>query len=440
MYNGGVPSPIATLLPLTSLAGFVGAKNFLKWLYKTNQQGWQMLPISGPITTPYRNQGIGIASFLYDQNLPKKYRTWLISYEEFLSDNQDWVLDFALFQALCEHYQNINWWQWPTEIASYQCQAVTAKRQELAGRIEVYLQEQYFLTNQFLHLKKLAKEYQQLLIGDLPFYLAQESSLVWSHQHLFMLPATGKLVLQSGVPADPGEPFTAQYWGHPLYNWASQTEEIIKLFNCRLKFLANFFDLVRLDHANGFFRYGMMSLTNPRWSKKVAGPGGAALEKVLSFAQNLNLGLYFEDTASENMQLQQFMKKHSIAGVDIFTLNYNTDLPNCQQQLLTKLKFPPKSSRSQVIYSSTHDTLPLLPWVKSLPENYRQQLALSNQLPTNLSAKQFALCLREHVLALPARLIIIPWQDWQLEEWRFNTPGNEKLTNWNYQVAIENYL
>lgn len=433
-------SPIATLLPLTSLSGFTGAKNFLKWLQKTNQQGWQMLPISGPIENPYRNQGIGIASFFYDQNLPQKYRTWLISYEEFLANNQTWVLDFALFQALCEHYQNINWWQWPAEIASYQCEAIARKRQELAARIKVYLQEQYCLYNQFLQLKKIAGEYQQLLIGDLPFYIARESSLVWSHQDLFVLPETDKLVLQSGVPADPGEPFGAQYWGHPLYNWANQTNKIVELFSCRLQFLANFFDLVRLDHANGFFRYGMMSLTNPHWSKKVAGPGEAALEKILANAQNLNLGLYFEDTASENMHLQQFMKKHALAGVEILTLNYHTDLLECQQQFPAKLKFPTKSARNQVIYTSTHDTPPLLAWVKSLPANYRQQLAVSNQLPTNLTDKQFALSLREHVLSLRARLIIIPWQDWQLEEFRFNTPGNEALTNWSYQVPIENYL
>ena len=40
-------------------------------------------------------------------------------------------------------------------------------------------------------------------------------------------------------------------------------------------------------------------------------------EKILANAQNLNLGLYFEDTSSENMHLQQFMKKHALAGVEI---------------------------------------------------------------------------------------------------------------------------
>ena len=100
-------TPVATLLPLSSLPGFQGAIDFLCWLDKTHQQGWQMLPISGPIEQPYRNQGIGVASFFYDHQVPQKYRTWLLTYHDFLTANQDWLLDFALYQALSEHYQTI---------------------------------------------------------------------------------------------------------------------------------------------------------------------------------------------------------------------------------------------------------------------------------------------------------------------------------------------
>lgn len=434
-------TPVATLLPLSSLPGFQGAIDFLCWLDKTHQQGWQMLPISGPIEQPYRNQGIGVASFFYDHQVPQKYRTWLLTYHDFLAANQDWLLDFALYQALSEHYQTICWWQWPEEIASYNHHAVNLKRQELAKRIEVYLQEQYFLTNQLLQLKKAAAASGQLLLGDLPFYLGRESSLVWSHQELFMLPKTGELILQSGVPSSKDEPFAAQYWGHPLYNWAgSKPDEIVAIFNTRLKFLANFFDLVRLDHANGFFRYGMMSLKNPHWSKKVPGPGENAILAILMQAQKLNLGIYFEDLASESMRLEQFMKKYAVAGIEVLTLSVNLDQQAANSKTgHIKLKFPQKTA-NKVLCTSTHDTLPLFPWVKSLNPKVKTNLAKVNHLPPNLSDEKLATALREHVLQQKAKLIIVPWQDWHGESWRLNTPGEESLANWNYPVAIEKYL
>ena len=436
-------TPVATLLPLTSLRNFKAALNFIRWLAKTGQSGWQMLPINDPITTPYRSDGIGLASHFYDNRVPREYRTWLLSRNEFIASQQRWLLDYALFKALSEKYHTRSWWRWPQNLAQYDQAAISATRIELADRIDVYIDEQYFLFNQFLHLKRFAANHNIILSGDLPFYVSQESALVWAHQELFMLGRGGQLKMESGVPAHPNEPFAQQFWGHPLYDWeGNSTAKIMSLFSLRLEFMSQLFDLVRVDHANGFFKYGIMSRQHPGWNKKANGPGSPAVKLLLKKFQELGLGVYFEDIASDKLRLEHFMKEYEVAGSSVLTLMYNIENTNQAQAA----KVPDKNyliSRlggSKIIFSSTHDTPPLITWVKNLPPDIKEKIIALNHLPPATTDKGLACNLRDMLLQQNARLIVIAWQDWHLDNFRFNVPGQEELTNWDYIVPISKYL
>ncbi len=436
-------TPVATFLPLTSLKNFKACLDFITWLKKNQQSGWLMLPINDSIAQPYRNQGIGIASFFYDDQVPQEYRQWIIDKNDFINEHKDWLLDYALYKALSEYFKTEHWWQWPPEIAAYQTEALINWRLKLRSRIEVFIDEQYFLMNQMKILKRKADEHEIVLIGDLPFYVAQASSLVWSHQDLFVLSQDGQLKFQSGVPASKDEPFGEQFWGHPLYNWEEAgVKKVISIFTLRLKFLSAIYDLVRIDHANGFFRYGIMSPENPQWNKKVDGPGAQAMDYLLKQAQKINLGIFLEDIASDSMKLEHYIKENQLVGMKVATLKYNLDnydskkLENISDSQL-KLQ---NMGGNNVIFSSTHDTTPLITWVKALPESVKQRIIALNQFDSGITDRGFALALREKILTQKAKLIIIPWQDWQLDDFRFNVPGKEELTNWHYQVEIEKYL
>jgi 4-alpha-glucanotransferase len=438
-----VSTPVATLLPLTSLKNFQAALNFIAWLKKTGQQGWQMLPVSDPLSFPYRGMGIGLASYFYDNRMPKEQRVYLLSRSDFVEANRVWLDDFALFKALEEHFGTNQWWRWSEAVARYEQTALTLWRKKLRERIEIFTDEQFFLTNQMLHLKQAASQQGIKLIADLPFYVAKESPLVWAHQECFILARDGSLPLQSGVPKNKDEPFNEQFWGHPLYNWQETDNNLmVDIFYQRLKFLAYFYDLVRLDHVNGFFRYGMMSLEHPSWSRKVDGPGGAVLLALLEKISNLGLGVYFEDTASESMRLEQFMKDTKMTGVGVLTLMYNVE--NNDEKLAMKIpdgRLKMKNlGGNKVVFSSTHDTPPLITWVKSLPPTIKKRVMLLNDCEGGLTDRSFALALRTKLLETKARLIVIPWQDWLLDNFRFNVPGREDLVNWNYKVLIEKYL
>ncbi len=443
-------TPVATFLPLTSLKDFSAKLDFLRWLKQTDQNGWLMAPISDPIATPYRNYGFGYAQcFLSPASSPSSSAVsevgeWVLDRQEFLTQNRDWVNLYAFHQALSEHFQTDAWWTWPDELHYYQSEALDIWRLKLQDRIGFFLDQQYNLANQFALLRQNAHEENLQLIGDLPFYIAQESPLVWANQECFLLRKNGHLDIQSGVPALPDEPFAAQFWGHPLYDWQGEHfSDIINIFNLRLQFLASTFDLVRLDHANGFFRYGMMYPQHPNWCKKVAGPGKKALNLILEHAQTLGLGLFFENIGSQTLYLEQYLKEHRRAGMSVLTLAYNLDgqRPNSNPLKINRKAFNLNSYKgNQVVFTSTHDTLPLLSWLENLPLPVKNKFRQVNSFSPDLKDTQLADLIIKRLRENSAKLLIIPWQDWQHEVFRFNVPGHEELAAWQHQIDIKKYL
>ena len=265
-------TPIGTFLPLTSLKNLTAQVNFLRWLKKTHQNAWLMAPLSDPIDKPYKNYGIGYSRIFLENQLGDQEsddKVNLLDRQEFFSHHRSWLNDYTLHQALSEYFGSDKWWTWPAELHFRQPAALEEWRLRLQNRISFFLDQQYQLANHFAILKAEATNREISLIGDLPFYVAQESPLVWANQDCFLLRKNGDLKMVSGVPSLPDEPFAAQYWGHPLYNWQEASlEKIIALFNLRLDFLVSIFDLVRVDHANGFFVTGLCILTNPIGPKK----------------------------------------------------------------------------------------------------------------------------------------------------------------------------
>ncbi len=439
-------APIATFLPLTSLKNYSAQLDFLRWLKKNHQSGWLMTPISDPIKLPYKNYGIGYSNIFLEKNNPQIIHT--LDRQEFFSANKYWLSDYALHQAISQHYGTDQWWRWPEKIHHRQPQALETISLKLQEKIGYFMEEQYQLANQFMSLRADAQARNITLIGDLPFYLAQESPLVWTKQDLFLIRKNGDLPFQSGVPAHPDEPFAAQVWGHPLYDWRGQSlMQIIRIFLDRLTFLNNFFDLVRIDHAAGFFNYGITYPDKPHWNKKVPGPGKKALDLLLNHAQTIQLGLFFEDIGSETLALRQYLKKNNLIGMQVLTLAYNHDgqanLDHNDQKFLQqtgKNFMLDQYKGNHVIFSSTHDTLPPLAWYQKLPPALQALFLQVNQLPSDLNHLEILAAIRNKIISQSASLIIIPWQDWQGEKFRYNTPGRENLSHWNKKIKIENYL
>ena len=434
---------ITTFLPLSSLTGIEDAYLFLDWLKKTKQQGWLQTPIHDSVFSPYKNYGIGISSYFFDTRLKQERQAWVIDREEFLNKNSSWVFDYAFFRALSEYFNTDEWWQWPDELKKRDFNAMATWQPSLSRQIEAYLDEQHYLFNQLLMLRREANRRDLILIGDLPFYIARNSPLVWANQSAFVLNSEGNLRVTSGVPAAADEPFTAQVWGHPLYDWGGVDESIIlKVFHERVAFLAPLYDMIRVDHANGFFRYGVMYPAHPKWDKKTDGPGAGAAQAFLADVQAQGLGLFLENIGSETTKLDYFMKDYGLLGSQVLTLAVNTDVKaeeggGFEQEGWLDLK---NYDADLVAFSSTHDTPTLFGWLRSLPPELKLKLQTVNGFNEAMSDETLATKIRERLLKSKAKLVIIPWQDWILETLRFNIPGDENKSRWDYKVQIQNYL
>ena len=85
------------------------------------------------------------------------------------------------------------------------------------------------------------------MVGDVPIFVAYDSSDVWSHPELFLLDDHGAPTVVAGVPPDA---FSAsgQRWGNPLYRWDVMARQDFAWWIERLRAQLSLSDLVRIDH------------------------------------------------------------------------------------------------------------------------------------------------------------------------------------------------
>ena len=56
------------------------------------------------------------------------------------------------------------------------------------------------------------------IIGDIPIYVASDSSDTWAHPELFKLDEDKNPITVAGCPPDAFSE-TGQLWGNPIYDW-----------------------------------------------------------------------------------------------------------------------------------------------------------------------------------------------------------------------------
>src|SRR4030095_15510882 len=84
-----------------------------------------------------------------------------------------------------------------------------------------FIQFEFF--RQWGALKRYANERGVRIIGDLPIFVAHDSSDVWANKILFDLQRDGSPRTIAGVPPDYFSA-TGQRWGNPLYRWDPPAE------------------------------------------------------------------------------------------------------------------------------------------------------------------------------------------------------------------------
>lgn len=431
---------VGTLMPLFALpeSDFFSAQTFLDWLEKTNQNAWLLLPLhetqleqgskTKHVPSPYKSYGIGLD--------PKYHAASKISFDKekfelFVRKHSEWIHDYALFCALRDHFDTDNWTLWDSMISKKEEHAVANWNEKLKSEILRYIKEQWELHESYILLHKRASEKGIVLIGDIPYYPSFRSSLVWAHQEVFQITADGKMPFVSGIPDTPNTHFGRQVWGHPLYNWDEQKEQVISFWKLRLKYLASIFDHLRFDHAKAFFAYGVIDMANPLHDKYVNGPGVDVFTELVCYAQHHGISIFAEDSGDKTKVLRKAMEEMHIPGLRIFRFAIKGDEVNKRYSIINS--YPENS----VAYTTTHDTETLLGYIQSLTQKQKTVLGTSINIEYTDDIS-FAKNLRNEVISSPSKIVIIPMQDWLLTTDRINIPGTEKEigdTNWDYKLS-----
>lgn len=438
---------IGTVAPLFSLVKegdyFAAGARFIDWLEKTKQSAWQMLPISqtqlepGSVTkhaaSPYKGYGVGIDP-KYSPHL--NFQCTDAEIEEFVKKQKNWIFDYALFCALRDHFGSDDWSKWEEGARYREKKTLTIYKKKLSDQIRGAIATQLLLHREYAGLKQHAQSKNVLLIGDIPFYLSFKSPLVWAHQECFVFDKEGVMNRVSGLPDGPKAHYGRQLWGHPLYDWTTRSkwEEILRLWEIRIEHTQHLFDIARIDHAKGFFTYGSLSLKNSSDDEILVGPGQKVIEKIIDYCRKQNLMIFAEDTGNRLFELRKVLSLHKIPGIKIFRFALDEKIGHFNEGYAKISNYP----SSTFAYTSTHDTETLIGYLRLLNNDQRKLLAKEASIQFEKDINRFAVIIRNAIINSPAKMVLIPIQDWILSTQRINTPGTEsKNNNYNWQYKIE---
>lgn len=267
-------------------------------------------------------------------------------FEQFCADNAEWLDDFALFMALKDVHSGRAWSEWGMLLRSRQPRAIETAIQDYAGAIYGHQFNQWLFYRQWLKLKAYANARGVQIVGDIPIFVAMDSSDAWTNPSEFFLDDAYQPTVVAGVPPDYFSE-TGQLWGNPLYRWQAMKANGYGWWLRRIKAALRLYDIVRVDHFRGFAGYwevpaGEKTAVNGQW---VAGPGGDFFEVVKQALGDLPI--IAEDLGEITPDVIEIRDRFGLPGMKILQFAFGTDASD---------KFLPHNyGHNFVVYSGTHD-------------------------------------------------------------------------------------
>lgn len=465
------------LLPVSSLPSAYGigcfskeAYDFVDRLKKAGQSYWQILPLgpTGYGDSPYQSfstfagnpyfidpedliergyitkQKCGSFDFgdnaeyvdyarIYESRFLLLREAWKNSkianepaFRIFVKDNAYWLDDYALYMAVKASFGNVCWVEWDEEIKTRMPEALEKYRTKFADEVEFYQFQQYMFRVQWEKLKAYANRKGIKIIGDIPIYVAFDSSDAWANPELFQFDEDCNPTAVAGCPPD-AFAATGQLWGNPLYRWDYHKKTGYEWWMKRLEACFKMYDVVRIDHFRAFDAYysipaGMKTAEIGEWEP---GPGDSLFETMKK-----RLGereVIAEDLGFLTPSVLELVKRTGYPGMKV--LQFAFDSREDSDYL------PHNYGRNSVAYTGTHDNDTTLGW-------YYGQLAEADREFCDRYLN-LGKCSREEikwefiraVLSCVADLAVIPMQDYLGlgSEARINIPSTLG-GNWTWRM------
>lgn len=168
-------------------------------------------------------------------------------FKKFQEENAYWLADFALYKVLKEEHKGCAWYDWTDKFKNRDKSVLGKFKKGHIIEITFQMWVQWQAYKQFKEIRNYAKAKKVLLKGDLPILVSRDSADVWQHPEFF------KLELAAGAPPDM---YCAkgQRWGMPTYNWEKIGADGFRYVKEKLKYVQEFYDILRIDHVVGLFR------------------------------------------------------------------------------------------------------------------------------------------------------------------------------------------
>ncbi|MCC6455239.1 MAG: 4-alpha-glucanotransferase [Caldilineaceae bacterium] len=264
----------------------------------------------------------------------------------FCADQAGWLEDFALFMALKDAHNGAAWNTWEMPLRSRKASALTQAKNEHAAAIHTHKFNQWLFFRQWSKLKAYANAQGIRIIGDIPIFVAMDSSDTWTSPQEFFLDTEFQPTVVAGVPPDYFSA-TGQLWGNPLYRWQHMKTNGYAWWLRRMHAALRLYDLIRVDHFRGFAGYweipaGEPTAENGQW---VQGPGEdffAVVQRELG-----DLPILAEDLGEITPDVIELRNRFNLPGMKVLQFAFSTDGSD---------KFLPHNFRHNfVVYSGTHD-------------------------------------------------------------------------------------
>jgi 4-alpha-glucanotransferase len=442
-----------TSLPNPDGPGTLGpeAFRFIDQLQALGLTHWQILPFS-PTTigdSPYMstcsyagNPNFISLDILLEQHLINKteykaYSLHKVTKEElikkiashyagmaltqFVQKNQSWLVPYALFESIkaSKGYETLA--KFPPKLTYKENREKLLKT--YAEDVKYYYLAQYLFDKQFRAVRDYAHSKGITIIGDIPMYVAPDSSDVWSNPDAFLLGLRYKPTVVAGVPPDY---FSAegQLWGNPLYNWENLQKNNFKFILDRLNRHLEYVDLLRIDHFIGFIRYFAI----PNGQKPAKGSYFAACHE--AFFRELRIlvlkgQVIAEDLGVLTSEIDRIIDDLRIPRMKVYEFMYqDQNIPNLWAD-----------QERAVCYSGTHDNDTVVGWYTTLTPEEKQKLAVRLGETKPKAANYMVSKFLHQILSIRSYATILPIQDVLLlpTKYRMNTPGT--LGNWLFQLT-----
>ncbi len=292
-----------------------------------------------------KNEKLLVLKYIFDNDPVLDF----LDYQNYKEKNANWLDDYALFKALKDVFNQDSWENWQDNFKNRINLETFSKENSKSIEFYKWLQWQIFV--QFKEIFNYAHKNSILLMGDVPFLVSRDSSDVWGkNREIFDL---NKI---AGCPPDAYNAF-GQKWGMPPYNWENLEKKKYQYFLDKFRYMENFYDIYRIDHALGAFKLWTIDKNEPDENVALNGkfsPNDENLweehgRKILSIIKNSNSMIpTAEDLGVVPSFVSKVLKDMNILGIEVGRWAKNRENE-------TKFKSSDDFKELSVVMSSGHD-------------------------------------------------------------------------------------